>query len=153
MEIRPIRPDEHEAWLELRVLLWPDHARERLREDQTRLLRDPDRNVVLFAAEPGAKPVGFIEASIRDWAEGCQTEPIGYIEGWFVLAEHRRRGIGRLLVEAAEAWALSKGCSEMGSDAEIWNDVSHRAHQALGYSEATRLVCFSKRLSKARPGG
>ena len=34
----------------------------------------------------------------------------------------------------------------MGSDAEIWNEVSLQAHQALGYQEAIRLVTFSKRL-------
>ncbi len=147
MDIRPIRTEEHAAWLELRVLLWPDHTREELQQDQRRFLRDHERNTVLVAAEPNGPPVGFIEASIRDWAEGCSTEPVGYIEGWFVDAAHRRLGVGRRLVEAAEAWALSKGCVEMGSDAELWNEISHKAHQALGYTEATRLVCFSKKLT------
>jgi hypothetical protein len=36
----------------------------------------------------------------------------------------------------------------MGSDAELWNETSRLAHQALGYSEATRLVCFSKKLGE-----
>ncbi len=152
MEIRPIRPEEHAAWLELRVLLWPDHTRQELLLDQARVLRESSRNIVLVAGLPDGKLAGFIEASIRDWAEGCQTEPVGYIEGWFVLAEHRRHGIGRLLVDAAEAWALSKGCSEMGSDAELWNDVSHKAHKAIGYAEATRLVCYSKKLTKPKTG-
>jgi aminoglycoside 6'-N-acetyltransferase I len=146
MDIRPVRPEEHEAWLELRVLLWPDHTREELVHDQQRLLGDPARNAVFVAVAPGSELVGFIETSIRDWAEGCDTEPVGYIEGWFVSAAFRRTGIGRRLVEAAEAWALAQGCTEMGSDAELWNDVSHKAHAALGYREATRLVCFSKKL-------
>jgi hypothetical protein len=38
----------------------------------------------------------------------------------------------------------------MGSDAELWNDLSHNAHLALGFTEATRLVCFSKRLTKIK---
>jgi aminoglycoside 6'-N-acetyltransferase I len=34
----------------------------------------------------------------------------------------------------------------MASDAELWNDVSHRAHGALGYEETARLVLYKKDL-------
>jgi aminoglycoside 6'-N-acetyltransferase I len=150
-EIRPILPEEHNTWLDLRLLLWPEDTREELQRDQVRFLRDPDVAAVFVAAEPDGELTGFIEASIRPWAEGCSTEPVGYIEGWFVHAEHRRSGIGRRLVDAAEAWAISKGCSEMGSDTELWNDLGRNAHLALGFTEATRLVCFSKRLTNVKP--
>src|SRR4030067_65441 len=73
------------------------------------------------------------------WSSGSACGPIT-----------RWRGVGRVLVEAAEAWARAKGCSEMGSDAELWNEESHKAHLALGFTEATRLGCFSKSL---RSGG
>lgn len=150
MEIRPIRTDELTAWLELRALLWHDHTREELERDQSRILRDMERNAVFVAAADDGTLVGFIEASIRDWAEGCTTEPVGYIEGWFVLPEHRQHGVGRRLVEAAESWALSKGCVEMGSDTDLDNDLSYKAHQALGYREAGRQVCFSKKLREGK---
>jgi aminoglycoside 6'-N-acetyltransferase I len=152
MDIRPLNSHEHEQWLDLRLQLWPELTRAQLERDQLRLLRDASHNSVLVAALPGGRLLGFIEVSIRDWAEGCSTEPVGYIEGWFVEEEYRRSGTGRKLAEAAEAWALAKGCSEMGSDAELWNEVSHIAHQALGYTEATRLVCFSKRLGATKAG-
>ena len=87
-----------------------------------------------------------MEASIRPWAIGCEARPVGYIEGWYVDGDVRRRGVGRALVEAAEAWARSKGCRQMASDAELWNDVSHQAHGALGYREVARLVLFKKDL-------
>ncbi len=151
-EIRVIHPEEHTAWLELRLLLWPEDTEEELQYDQVRFLRDPAVAAVFVAAQPDGELTGFIETSIRPWAEGCSTAPVGYIEGWFVLEAHRRSGIGRRLVEAAEAWAISKGCTEMGSDAELWNDLSHDAHLALGYTEATRLVCFSKRLTSLKTG-
>ena len=54
--------------------------------------------------------------------------------------------MGRRLIEAAEQWARSRGCTEMGSDAEIANTLSHRAHAALGYEEIERVVSFAKRL-------
>lgn len=146
MEIRPIHAEEHAAWLALRQLLWPDNSPEELIQEQAEILNDPQRNTVLVAAQPSGELTGFIEVSLRDWAEGCSTRPVGYIEGWYVAAAQRRLGLGRQLVEAAEAWALSKGCTEMGSDAEEWNEVSHQAHRALGYREIMRLVCFSKKL-------
>ena len=146
MEIRTLRPDEDDAWLLLRELLWPDHERQELQREQQQILGDPQDNSVLVAALPDGELIGFIEVALRDWAEGCTTHPVGYIEGWYVQPTHRRSGVGRKLIEAAESWATSKGCTEMGSDAELWNEVSQVAHQALGYSEATRLVCFSKTL-------
>ena len=71
----------------------------------------------------------------------------GYIEGWYVDPDVRRQGIGRALVEAAESWARSKGCRQMASDAELWNEVSHRAHGALGYQKTGRLMLFKKDLT------
>jgi aminoglycoside 6'-N-acetyltransferase I len=152
VEVRTIRPEDHGTWLALRQLLWPDHSIVELKREQQQLLAESDRNSVLVAAPPNAEPVGFVEVSLRDWAEGCASEPVGYIEGWYVRPSHRRAGVGRELIRAAEDWALSRGCSEMGSDAELWNEVSHIAHRALGYSEATRLVCFCKKLTERRSG-
>lgn len=148
MEIRELRSDEHEAWLRLRELLWPETAREELTSELQEILADPGRNSVLVAASPGGELIGFVEVALRDWAEGCSTRPVGYIEGWYVAPEHRRSGVGRQLIEAAERWAASRGCTEMGSDAELPNEVSQRAHLALGYSEVTRVVLFSRRLGR-----
>ena len=75
--------------------------------------------------------------------------PVGYIEGWWVDADLRRSGIGAILVSAAETWASSLGLTEMASDAEMTNEESHAAHQALGYKEAERIVCFFKQLQGA----
>lgn len=146
MNIRALKPADTNTWLVLRQELWPDSTRDDLEKEQQAILDDPGRNAVFVAEAPTGEVVGFIEVSLRGWAEGCRTQPVGYIEGWFVSPARRRKGIGATLVKAAETWALSQGCTEMGSDAETWNEVSQRAHQALGYSEVLRLVCFSKKL-------
>jgi aminoglycoside 6'-N-acetyltransferase I len=69
------------------------------------------------------------------------------VKGWYVDPDVGRRGVGRALVEAAEAWARSMGCRQMASDAELWNTISHQAHGALGYQETARVVTFKKDLS------
>ena len=58
MDIRMVRPEEHEAWLELRALLWPEHTREVLKQDQARNLRDASRNTVIVAVLPDGKLMG-----------------------------------------------------------------------------------------------
>lgn len=144
--ISELRPNEHDAWLRLQQRLWPKETKDDLQEGQRWILDDPKRNAVFVARLPRGELVGFVEAALRDWAEGCSTRPVGYIEGWYVAPEHRRRGVGRRLVEAAERWARSRGCTEMGSDAHLANTLSHRAHAALGYAEVERVVAFAKRL-------
>jgi len=151
-DIHPVRPEEYAAWLEFRQALWPDADREQLRAEQAEILAEPETNEVFISASPAGEPTGFIEVALRHWAEGCSTHPVGYIEGWFVVEGQRRTGVGGALVRAAEAWAREKGCTEMGSDAEIWNEVSLQAHRALGYAEAGRQVCFYKKLGSGEGG-
>ena len=62
--------------------------------------------------------------------------------------DERRRGFGRALLAAAEAWAREQGYLEMASDALIDNVTSHHAHKASGYIEGDRVVGFRKPLRK-----
>jgi aminoglycoside 6'-N-acetyltransferase I len=71
---------------------------------------------------------------------------VRYLEGWYVAAHARRQGIGGRLVAAAEDWARSRGCTEMGSDTELANRVSEAAHLRLGYQVAAKVTAFHKRL-------
>ena len=89
---------------------------------------------------------GFAEIGVRNYAEGCATTPVAYLEGWYVDPDVRRSGLGAQLLAAVEAWALENAFSELASDAELDNDVSFRAHTALGFDEVERQICFRKRL-------
>jgi aminoglycoside 6'-N-acetyltransferase I len=144
MTIRPATSADLPAWYALRVRLWPDADSPQDEQDMRDFLDDPTWHILL--AEADGQAVGFLEASLRDYAEGCDTAPVGYLEGWFVAEPYRRRGVGAALVRAAEAWARSRGCTEMASDAELHNLGSHRAHGALGYEEVERVVLFRKTL-------
>ena len=90
--------------------------------------------------------MGFIEVSVRPYAEECYSGSVGYIEGWYVVPDLRRSGIGRQLVEAGEAWARAQGCREMASDAALDNAGSTTAHEALGYLSVAEIRCFRKEL-------
>lgn len=45
-----------------------------------------------------------------------------------------------------EQWAKQKGCSEFASDCELNNKESFAMHLKLGFSEANKIICFTKKL-------
>lgn len=147
MLVRPAQPEDRDAWLKLRVALWPDEDAALLAEDIDNHFagRQSMRQHVLLCEESG-EITGMIELSERDYAEGCETSPVAFIEGWCVAAHRRGHGAGRALVAAAEDWARARGHTEIGSDTQLRNEVSQKAHAALGYEEVERIVAFRKAL-------
>jgi len=145
VEVRPVRDTDRAEWLRMRQAFWGGPV-EMHRAEMAEQMARPDQLQVLVAAREEGGLGGFLEASIRRYAEGCETSPVGYIEGWYVDPDLRRTGAGRALVAAAEAWATSLGCREMASDCSVDNQTSFKAHLALGYAERETLIHFSKRL-------
>src|SRR5215203_3227904 len=143
--VHPIRENDLQEWFRLRQMLWDELTEEEHRDEMLDIYGHPDSQLVLVAEKDG-RLVGFLEASIRPFVEDCNTDNVGYLEGWFVESGFRRYGIGRDLVRAAESWARKKGCTEMASDAEVGNDLSLEAHLKLGYEETSRLVHLRKDL-------
>lgn len=148
LTLRPVEPADAAAWLSMRRELWPDGTESEHREEIARFFaggaREPQ--AVFVALDPTGTAVGFTELSIRTYAEGCATDRVAYLEGWFVAPHARRRGVGRALVAAAEGWGRELGCMEFASDTEPENERSAAAHRALGFREVGLVRCFAKRL-------
>jgi aminoglycoside 6'-N-acetyltransferase I len=105
MIIRPVAPSDHAAeWLRMRLNLWGGTGEEHI-QDIANYFTTPQRGITFVVERPGGGLCGFIEVSLRNYAEGCTTSPVAYIEGWYVDEESRRRTLGTRLVQAAEAWA------------------------------------------------
>jgi aminoglycoside 6'-N-acetyltransferase I len=131
----------------MRGALWPLPAREHAGEIDRYFdgeTRDPLE--VLMAFDEHGRAIGLIELSIRAYAEGCDTDRVAFVEGWYVDPNARGNGVGAALVGAAEAWARSQGCTELGSDAEVENTDSAAAHRAVGFVETGVVRCFKKSL-------
>jgi aminoglycoside 6'-N-acetyltransferase I len=147
IHVRSVGKDDAEVWRRMREALWPDDGQSHAREIEqffAGTLHMPLE--VLLAVNEDRDALGFAELSIRPYAEDCVTDRVAYLEGWYVVPEARRRGVGRALVEAAERWAVTQGCTEFGSDALLDNDVSAAAHHALGFVETVQIRCFRKAL-------
>lgn len=146
VEIRPAIAADSRAWLRMRCALWPDGSDAEHAKDIESYFAGKAREplAVLIAVDPGGRAVGFAELSIRAQAEGCESERIGYLEGWYVAPEARRRGVARALVLAAESWGRERDCAEFASDTESGNAASVAAHLALGFEDAGVVRCFRK---------
>jgi aminoglycoside 6'-N-acetyltransferase I len=148
LRIRHAERRDVPAWSRLRHALWPDQAPEELQDEAEAFFSQPDSRLsaVLVAEGADGALAGFAELSLRPYAEDCRTSPVGFLEGWYVAPAFRRQGVGRALVQAAEAWAREQGCTEFGSDTQFDNQASIAAHRALGFDDAGAIRCFRKGL-------
>jgi len=145
LTIRRATYEDKSDWLRMRQGLWPEAPIEYLDFDLDDRLADEDY-AVFVASNADGELVAFLEAGLRDYGEGCETSPVGYIEAWYVDEHLRGQKLGTELVQVAEGWAREKGCTEMASDTWLENESSIAAHLKLGYQEAERLVHFVKKL-------
>jgi len=78
--------------------------------------------------------------------EGTDSSPVGYLEGIFVEEAYRNKGHAKELLKQCEIWAKDMGCTEFASDCELTNTGSLAFHLKMGFEEANRVICFTKKL-------
>jgi aminoglycoside 6'-N-acetyltransferase I len=150
MSVRPARASDAAALATMRHALWPAGSVEEHGREIAAVLAGEWSTIypyVILVAEADARVVGFAEATLRSRADGCDpSRPVAYLEGWYVAEPHRRKGHGAALLRAVEDWGRAQGCTEIASDALIDNEVSQRAHAALGFDVVDRVIHYKKRL-------
>jgi aminoglycoside 6'-N-acetyltransferase I len=144
--VRAIVKSDRDEWVRLRHALWPGSLSDHDQETRT-FFEKVQETPVVFVAEAEGRLVGFLELDYRKYAPGCRSSPVAFIEGWFVEPQKQRQGIGRALMNAAEAYARAHGHDEIASDAEIDNVKGITAHSRLGFEEIERVVYFRRSLS------
>ncbi len=90
------------------------------------------RHPVLVAEEDG-EIVGEVEALISEEHFLGKIRKICHVEVLMVKESHRRRGIGRRLMEAVEDIARKEGCELITTTPE---DRSYKFYKKLGYEDA-----------------
>lgn len=130
---------------DLAVLMWGGSSIDDLSDEFMEILSKDDAQIFLKCVDDA--PVGFAQCQLRhDYVEGTETTPVGYLEGIFVAEGYRNRGYAKELLNKCEMWAKDKGCKEFASDCEIGNDISFRFHKSMNFTEANRIICFTKKL-------
>ncbi len=137
--------DDAEAVAGLAIKMWKSNTMEGLSEEFRDYISRGDSVVVLAVLEDCA--VGFAQCGLRhDYVEGTETSPVGYLEGIFVEEDHRNNGFAKEMLDACQRWAKEQGCTEFASDCELVNEDSLKFHLKMGFEEANRIICFTKKL-------
>lgn len=145
MNIQKANLDNLQELAELACQLWPHHTVQEMADAYQDGMENPD--AAFFLAYDGGAAVGFAQCQLRhDYVEGTESSPVGYLEGIFVADQYRKQGTAKALLIACEQWAKSKGCAEFASDCELDNTQSLRFHLNVGFTEANRIICFTKKL-------
>lgn len=134
-----------EILAKLAVLMWQNHSVNALIQEFSEIMMNGKSQ--FFLKYENDVPVGFAQCQLRnDYVEGTKTSPVGYLEGIFVKEGYRNKGYAKELLAECETWAKESGCREFASDCEIDNIDSFHFHKAMNFTEANRIICFTKTL-------
>jgi aminoglycoside 6'-N-acetyltransferase I len=145
--VREATAADHPAWAAMLARLHPGQSLAEWEAEIETLTKLPEPYVGFLAIGDDGEPLGFIDARVRNYAEGAPDYAAVYVEDLWVDPAHRGKGVATSLLRAVEDWALAEGHRWLGSDALIENEASHAWHRAAGFQEVERLVLFGKSLT------
>ena len=110
-----------------------------------------DENVGFFVAEIGKKLVGFVHAIIRDSPDMPIFIPRRHaiVESVLVKSGFQNRGIGRLLMDKIQEWAIAKGVTSIELNVYEFNQAAISFYERLGYQALSRKLSKELKMDKA----
>jgi ribosomal protein S18 acetylase RimI-like enzyme len=103
-----------------------------------------DEDIGFFVASADEKPIGFVRAIVKDTPGIPIFVPKHYaiIESIVVKSGFQDHGIGSMLMEKAQEWAIAKGAVSMELNVYEFNDTAISFYERLGFKT------FSRKMSK-----
>ncbi len=103
------------------------------------LLERPSGSSVIVAEDPGGEPAGFVHLeTATDFFTG---EAHGHVSDLVVAPGSEGRGVGALLMAAAEAWAQEQGFRLLTLNVFGGNERALHLYQRLGFqADVTKMV-------------
>lgn len=108
----------------------------------SRILSRQDHQFLVAGAD--GQTIGWLHAAIT---ESIEAEPFVVIGGLVVDRGHRGHGVGRSLLEHAEAWAQKQGCSIVRVWSSTLRTAAHEFYEHLGYTKVKTQHSFVKPVS------
>ena len=136
VQIRPVRPEDHAAWLPL----WDGYNAFYGRQGDTALPQaitqatwqrffDAQEPVHALVAERGGQLLGLAHYLLH--RSTTRIEPVCYLQDLFTLPSARGRGIGRALIEAVHAQALVLGAHRLYWQTQAGNTAGRALYDKL----------------------
>ncbi len=138
LTIRPARADDAAALVQLGRTVGREEGSWLLTSDNWRSVGDERRylralrrfpHAAVFAAIDGDEIVGRLSLARDNHPASSHVADLGLM----VAASHRRRGIGRALLEQAVGWARNAGISKLELHVFPWNEPALRLYASFGF--------------------
>jgi GNAT superfamily N-acetyltransferase len=105
------------------------------------LLEHPDHCV--FVVQSDAQVIGWIHGF---YTINLESDPFVAIAGLVVHENHRRQGVGKLLIDAVASWSASRNCGRVRVRCNAKRTEAHRFYEALGFREVKQQKIFDRRV-------
>ena len=118
-----------------------EHSRNPSLADYLRVFAEirVDPKQKLFVAELQGEVVGTIELLIIPNLSHNGT-PFAFLENLIVTEKHRRRGLGRMLLEHAVRLAEESGCHMVELCSDVRRKEAHKLYSSMGFE--AQAYCF-----------
>lgn len=140
--IRPARSEDTASLAALATQLGYPSTPEQVEMRLDEIRRDPRQRVRVAQAVDGAV-VGWVHVAVVSTLE---SDPQAEIQGLVVEESVRGKGIGRRLMEKAEAWARDEGVAGIRLRSNVVREDAHAFYQHLGYRITKTQHTFVKEL-------
>lgn len=120
--IRPAEPADVDALMGIETIFPTDRLE---RRGFRHAIRSP--SIDLLVAEGGGTALGYVATHRR------RRSPSAHLASIAVRLEAARQGLGRRLLEAAEAAVLQHGCAQLALEVRADNRAAQRLYEGAGY--------------------
>jgi ribosomal protein S18 acetylase RimI-like enzyme len=109
------------------------------------------RGALTLVASDAGKVVAYCATVVEEFPAAFPPARAGIVADLIVDGAHRRRGIGRMLVETARMWLLGQGVTTMRLRAAAVNGDALAFWRALGFKDFT--IMMTRDISGGEPLG
>jgi ribosomal protein S18 acetylase RimI-like enzyme len=110
-----------------------------------------DEKVGLLVAEVGEKLVGFVHAIVKDTPAIPVFVPRRYaiVDGIVVKSGFQNKGIGSILMDKVQDWAIAKGATSIELNVYEFNETAIFFYERLGYRPLSRKMSKELKMNEA----